>query len=337
MLSMREPHAKRIINTVKFGAWIHEHDLSLEEQIRAGQQSGLRSIRSYSLDYSQRAATVLKEEGLSLLAGMHIDGESLVDDWRKQVNLEELAEITKLGVELEGICVGNELREGGDAADKKQFTARLSFGLANVLHTYRRWLDDHGITVPLTYAMEGIVFDQYGTFHEWIWPLIDACDIVSINLYPMGIPEWFTFGAFDESRKFLNDQRVRHNRLALFDLQLRQILTQLERVDKPMMFSETGFPSAIAYRVEKQELVIPESDNDLYAAAMAEFLRRVHSINTDFKDRIKSLYFYEWRDNLYHSKIWNIEQSPIHVAFGLCDRFGTPKFDIRKLLTQDNS
>lgn len=322
---------------MKFGAWIHERDLSLEEQVLAAWQSGLQSIRSYSLDYSRRAAPALKRYDLSLLAGMHIEGESLADNWRQQVNLEDLAEITKLGVELEGICVGNELREGGDAADKKRFTARLSFGLANVLNTYRHWLDDHAISVPLTYAMEGIVFDQYGTFHEWIWPLIDACDIVSINLYPMGIPEWFTFGAFAESRRFLTDRRVRNDRLNLFELQLRRVLEQLESLNKPMIFSETGFPSAISYRVENEELVIPETDNDLYAAAMAEFLARVHSVNTDFKERIKALYFYEWRDNLYHSKIWNVEQSPIHVAFGLCDRFGIPKFDIRKLLAEDNS
>jgi len=322
---------------MKFGAWIHEHDLSLDEQILAARQSGLRSIRSYSLDYSRRAAPALKLYDLSLLAGMHIEGESLVADWRQQVKLEELAEITKLGVELEGICVGNELREGGDAADKKQFTARLSFGLASVLNTYRHWLDEHGISVPLTYAMEGIVFDQYGTFHEWIWPLIDACDIVSINLYPMGVPEWFTFGAFAESRRFLTDRRVRNDRLNLFELQLRQVLTQLERVDKPMMFSETGFPSAVGYQIEDKSLVIPQNDNDLYGAAMAEFMTRIHTVNADFNGRIKSLYFYEWRDNLYHSKIWNVEESPIHVAFGLCDRFGTPKFDIRKLLAEDNS
>ncbi len=322
---------------MKFGAWIHDHDLSLEEQILAARQNGLQSIRSYSLDYSRRAVPILKQNGMSLLAGMHIDGESLVADWRQQVNFAELTEITKLGVKLEGICVGNELREGGDAADKKRFTARLSFGLANVLNTYRHWLDEHGIAVSLTYAMEGIVFDQYGTFHESMWPLIDACDIVSINLYPMGIPEWFTFGAFAESRRFLTERRVLNNRLNLFELQLRQVLNQLERVDKPMMFSETGFPSAIGYRVENEELVIPETDNDLYADAMADFMTRIHTVNADFNGRIKALYFYEWRDNLYHSKIWNVEQSPIHVAFGLCDRFGIPKFDIRKLLAEDNS
>ena len=321
---------------MKFGAWIHEHDLALDEQILAAQQSGLRSIRSYSFDYSRRVVPALKQHGMSLLAGMHIEAESLVADWRQQVNIEELAEITKLDVELEGICVGNELREGGDAADRKRFTARLSFGLANVLNTYRHWLDEHGISVPLTYAMEGIVFDQYGTFDEWIWPLIDACDIVSINLYPMGVPEWFTFGAFDESRKFLKDRRVRNDRLNLFELQLRQVLTQLERVDKPMMFSETGFPSAIGYQIEDKSLVIPQNGNDHYGAAMGEFMIRIHTVNADFNDRIKSLYFYEWRDNLYHSKISNVEQSPIHVAFGLCDRFGIPKFDIRKLLAEDN-
>jgi hypothetical protein len=321
---------------MKFGAWIHERDLSLEEQILTARQNGLQSIRSYSLDYSQHAAPILKQHGLSLLAGMHIEAEALAADWRSQVRLDDLSEIHNLGVDLEGICVGNELRQGGDAFDTKQFTARLAFGLANVLDTYRRWMDERGITTPLTYAMEGIVFDRHGTFYEWIWPLIDACDIVSINLYPMDVPAWFTFGAFEESRKFLTDLRVRNDRLNLYELQLRQVLTQLERVDKPMMFSETGFPSAIGYQIEDQTLVIPQTDNDLYGAAMADFITRIQTVNADFKDRIKALYFYEWRDNLYHSKIWNVEQSPIHVAFGLCDRFGVPKFDIRRLLAEDN-
>ena len=319
---------------MKFGAWIHEHDLSLETQIRAAQQSGLHSIRSYSLDYSHRAAPLLKQHGLSLLAGMHIDAEALVADWRSQVRLDELAEIHNLGVELEAICVGNELREGGDDPASKRFTARLAFGLANVLDTYRRWMAEHGFSTPLTYAMEGIVFDQYGTFHEWVWPLIDACQIVSINLYPMDEPAWFTFGAFDESRKFLTDRRVRNDRLNRYEMQLRQVLTQLERMDKPMMFSETGFPSAVGYQVENETLVIPQTDNAVYESAMREFLARIRTVNADFNHRIQALYFYEWRDNLYHSKIWNIEQSPIHVAFGLCDRFGVPKFDIQKLLIE---
>jgi hypothetical protein len=317
---------------MKYGAWIHERDLSLDEQIRAARQSGLQSIRSYSLDYARRAVPALQQHGMSLLAGMHIEAEALAADWRSQVRLEELAEIHNLGVELEGICVGNELRQGGDAFDSKRFTARLAFGLANVLDTYRRWMSERGLATRLTYAMEGIVFDRYGTFHEWVFPLIDACDIVSINLYPMDVPAWSTFGAFDESRKFLTDRRVRRNRLNLYELQLRQVLSQLESMEKPMIFSETGFPSAIGYTIENETLVIPQTDHGIYESAMSEFMACIRTVNADFKHRIKALYFYEWRDNVYHSKIWNIEHSPIHVAFGLCDRFGVPKFEIQKLL-----
>ena len=319
---------------MKYGAWIHEHNLSLDEQIQAARQSGLRSIRSYSLEYGRRAVPALKQHGMSLLAGMHLEAEALAADWRSQIRFEELAEIHDLGVELEGICVGNELRQGGDAFDSKRFTARLAFGLANLLDTYRRWMGERGFSTPLTYAMEGIVLDHDGTFYEWVFPLIDACDIVSINLYPMDVPAWSTFGAFEESRKFLTERRARHDRLNLYELQLRRVLSQLERMDKPMMFSETGFPSAIAYTMENETLVIPQTDNLLYESAMREFMARIRVVNAEYRDRIKALYFYEWRDNLYHSKIWNIEQSPIHVAFGLCDRFGRPKFDIHKLLCE---
>src|SRR5512142_1007375 len=169
---------------------------------------------------------------MSMLAGMHVDSQALVQDWRSQMHLDELARMIDLGVELEGICVGNELREGGDAPDQKRFTARLSFGLANVLEAYRRWLVDHGYSVPLTYAMEGIVLDEEGRFHEWLWPLVDACDIVGLNLYPMDNAAWFTFGAFNESRLLLCDERIRHDRLLLFELRLRAILQQLEGTGK---------------------------------------------------------------------------------------------------------
>jgi hypothetical protein len=319
---------------MKFGAWIHESGISLAEQIASANQYGLKSIRSYSLDYSQRAAPSLAEHDMSLLAGMHIDAAALAADWRSQVRLEELAAIHDLGVDLAGICVGNELRQGGDHPDDKRFTARLSFGLANVLDTYRRWMDERDITTPLTYAMEGIVFDQGGTFHEWVWPLIDVLDVVSVNLYPMGVPEWHGWGAFEESRKFLTDPQVRTARLDIMETQLRRVLEQLQSVDKPVLFSETGFPSATDYHLENEKLVVPESDHDLYRAAMNEFMTRIRSVQKDFNNRIIALYFYEWRDNLYHSKIWNIEQSPIHVAFGLCDRFGRPKFDIQKLISE---
>jgi len=318
---------------MRYGAWIHTgDDLSLEAQLAVAAGSGLTAIRSYGIGYAERAALALQRFDMRLLAGMHIDAEALVADWRSQVRLDELARYHELGVPLDAVCVGNELREGGDAPDQKRFTARLSFGLANVLATYRRWLDDHGYATPLTYAMEGIVLDAEGRFFEWLWPLVDACDIVGLNLYPMDNAAWFTYGAFEESRRFLHDTRVRHDRLALFELHLRSVLAQLEGLSKPLILTETGFPSAVDYTIEKDHWVIPEHDRAAYAAAMGEFLGRIRTVDAEYGGAIRSLYFYEWRDNLYHPKIWNVEQSPIHVAFGLCDRGGAPKFDVGSLL-----
>ena len=318
---------------MKIGAWIHGYDdIPLDEQIALAAENGLQTIRCYHIGYAEKAASALKRTEMSLLAGMHVQAETLVEDWRSQVRLGELARYHELGVPLEGICVGNELREGGDEPGKKRFTARLSFGLANVIALYRQWLDEHGYTTPLTYAMEGIVLNREGYFNEWLWPLIDACDVVSLNGYPMGNSAWFTFGAFEESRRFLQDSRTRNDRLALFELRLRQALQQLEQVDKPVFLSETGFPSAVGYHMEGERLVVPESDNERYGEVMHEFISLIHRVNADYRRRIQAIYFYEWRDNLHHAKIWNVEQSPIHVAFGLCDRFGVPKFDIKGLI-----
>lgn len=321
---------------MKYGAWIHGGGgITLESQIRLAAQNNLMTIRSYDLKYAEMVAPLLKQLGISLLAGVHIDSQGLVQDWHSQVHLEELARYAQLGVALEGICVGNELREGGDAPDQKRFTARLSFGLANVLDIYRRWLGEHGYSIPLTYAMEGIVLDEAGRFQEWLWPLVDACDIVGLNLYPMDNAAWFTFGAFEQSRMFLCDERIRHDRLALFEMRLRAVLQQLEGIGKPLILTETGFPSAVGYHLEGENQVVPETDAAAYRQAMGEFIGRINQVNGEYGGRIQALYFYEWRDNLYHSKIWNVEQSPIHVAFGLCDRYGVPKLDIRALLTKE--
>ena len=318
---------------MKVGVWIHDADeLPLDGQIALAAQHGLDTIRCYGVEYAAKAAPALKQAGMSLLGGIHVDSEGLLRDWRSQVRLDELGRYHELGVPLAGICAGNELREGGDAPDKKRFTARLSFGLANVLAVYRQWLHEHKLTTPLTYAMEGIVLDREGDFYEWLWPLIDACDAVGLNLYPMDAPAWFTFGAFKESRRFLCDPRARHDRLALFDVQLRRVLQQLERADKPLILTETGFPSAIGYHRQGERLIVPESDNARYGEAMQEFMALIRRANAEYGGRIQALYFYEWRDNLYHPKIWNVEQSPIHTAFGLCDRMGMPKFDLAAMV-----
>jgi len=318
---------------VKVGAWIHDHDdVALDEQVALAAKAGLQTIRSYRLVYAEKVLPALKKLKLSLLAGLYVRADDLVGDWRSQVHLDKLARYHEMGVPLEAVCVGNELREGGDDPVSKRFTARLSFGLANVMDTYRRWLDAHGHETPLTYAMERIVFDNDGYFYEWLWPLIDVCDVVSLNVYPMGDRDWFTYGAFEESRRFLYDARERNRRLALFELQLRRVLDQLAEVGKPVILSETGFPSAVGYRKEGERLLVPESDDERYGELMVEFASLLRRIDRDYGGLIRAVYFYEWRDNLYHRKIWNVEQSPIHIAFGLCDRFGTPKFDLEKLV-----
>jgi hypothetical protein len=318
---------------MKYGAWVHTgDDVSLEEQLAVAAGCGLSAIRSYSLSYAERAAPILHDMGVQLLAGMHIDSAGLVENWRSQVRLEELERYHELGVPLDAICVGNELREGGDAPDQKRFTARLSFGLANVLDTYRRWLDDHGLDTPLTYAMEGIVLDAEGRFYEWLWPLVDACDSIGLNLYPMGNEAWFTYDAFEESRRFLQEPRTRNNRLALFELHLRRVLAEVSAAGKRLILTETGFPSAVGYHIEGEKWVIPDHDTEAYGRVMGDFLGRIRQADRDYAGTLQSLYFYEWRDNLHHAKIWNVEQSPIHVAFGLCDRHGKPKVDIGALL-----
>lgn len=318
---------------MKIGTWIHSHeDIPLEKQILLAAENGLQSIRSYYISYIEETAPALKQTAMSLLGGIYVDSEALAEDWRSQVRLDELARYHELGVPLEAICVGNELREGGDDPGKKRFTARLSFGLTNVLHTYRQWLDEHGYSTPLTYAMEGIAFDEGGLFHEWVWPLVEACDVVSVNLYPMDDRAWFTYGAFEESRRFLHDVRERNLRLTIMELHLRRILEQLVRAGKPLLLTETGFPSAVGYHTEGDRLVVPESDNERYGELMVALIDLIRRVNANYDGRIKAIYIYEWRDNLYHHKIWNVEQSPIHAAFGLCDRFGVPKFDIKELI-----
>lgn len=318
---------------IKAGIWIHgQNDIPLDDQIATAAENGLQSIRSYHIGYAEKAAPALKQSGMSLFGGMYVDAAALVKDWRSQVRLDELARYHELGVPLEAICVGNELREGGDAPDKKRFTARISFGLANVISTYRHWLDEHGYATPLTYAAEGIAFNAEGYFHEWVWPLIDICDIISLNAYPMGRSAWFTFDAFEESKRFLFDSHTRDDRLARFEQRLRRTLGELKQAGKGVFLSETGFPSAVGYHIEGERLVIPESDNARYGEVMYQFVDLICKVNDDCGGCIRALYFYEWCDNIYHGKIWNEEQSPIHAAFGLCDRFCVPKVNIKGLV-----
>src|SRR5687767_12302797 len=99
---------------MRVGAWFHNHDdLPLEGQLELAAQSGIVAARAYEIAYAERIAPALRQHNLSLLAGIDINSDALLRDWRSQVRFEELMRYIDLGVPLDGLCVGNELREGG--------------------------------------------------------------------------------------------------------------------------------------------------------------------------------------------------------------------------------
>ena len=326
---------------MKFGAWIHGRSKpSLTESILQAGAAGLESIRSYSIEYSREVAPTLKIAGLSLLAGMHIDAPALAADWRSQLNFEELEANLELGVELAGICVGNELREGGDDFDTKEFTGKLAEGLANVLNAYRNLIKLKGRNVPLTYANEAITFNPDGSVRPETLPMLEACDIIGVNLYPMEGVGWQGEEAFVLNRQLLMDKPTQDAQFEKFESQLRTVMAAVKKLDKTAILTETGFPSAIDFILTGQ--IAPGQERyagvharEAYENAMHRFLGIIKSVNYEYNERIQAVYFYEWQDNLYHRKIWNIEKSPIHVAFGLNDQDGIPKLDIPRLIEEN--
>ena len=107
----------------------------------------------------------------------------------------------------------------------------------------------------------------------------------------MGNAAWFTYGSFEESRRFLHDLRARHDRLALFEYQLRRVLQALERAGKPLILTETGFPSAVGYHVEGERRVVPHNDPERYAVAMQEFVTLIARANRDYENLLAGTVF----------------------------------------------
>src|SRR5688572_9192060 len=127
---------------MKVGAWFHNHDeVSLDGQFALAAEAGIVSARAYDVDYARLIAPLLRRHKMSLLAGLDVDADALLADWRTQVCYEKLATYLALHVDVAGICVGNELREGGDHPDQKRFSPGLATNLASLIRTYRHWLD----------------------------------------------------------------------------------------------------------------------------------------------------------------------------------------------------
>ena len=71
--------------------------------------------------------------------------------------------------------------------------------------------------------------------------------------------------------------------------QLLWLLQQLERVDKPMIQSETGFPLATGYRMGGDRLVGPESDNLRCGEVMRQFVNLIPPRECRYNDRVRAL------------------------------------------------
>lgn len=315
--------------SVKLGAWVHNEDgAPLAPHFHAAAAAGLSFVRCYHLGYAEAAAGDLRAAGLSLVGGMHFDASALLDDWRSQLNLDELTRYHDLGIHLDALCLGNELREGGDDPYLKRFSPALTQAMLRVLDASRNHLATHGFSTPLTCALEGTVYDLEGQFHPWVLPLLDAVDVVALNLYPMDNDAWFTTGAFEENRRLLEEPMERRRRFEAFERRLRRILAQL---GKPVWLSETGFPSAVAFHQGDGPAVLPVHNVTAYGSAMDEFVDLLHAVSRDVDGRLQAACFYEWRDNPCHRAIWGVPPSPIHAVFGLCDQSGIAKFDLRRL------
>jgi len=303
------------------GAWFHNADGKLDsEQLRTASDAGLTSIRSYNYSYVVQLSSALKSMEMSVYAGIHVQAEDILRDPYSQIKMDIASRYFDLDIPMTALCVGNELRDPWTELGKWTLSEKLASNLAVVISELKKWLVDHGYSIPITYAMEGPF-----PWNDWLLPVIEACDIISINHYPIKGRHWFGEGGFEENRKFLTDKRERELLMLDYELVLRQVMERIADMDKELILSETGLPSGIAFGRE-QNLVIPEHDLHAFEDVYRRLLSIIYRVNADYDDRIKAVYFYEWRDNLYHAKIQS-ENSPIHNCFGLCHGDGTPKFN----------
>jgi len=311
------------------GAWFHNHDGKLRpEQLRTASAAGLTTIRSYNYSYVAQLAPALKAMKMSIYAGVYVHAEDILRDPYSQIKRGVASRYFELDIPMTALCVGNELRDPWIEIGKWTLSDKLVSNLAIVISELKKWLVDQGYNVPITYAMEGPF-----PWKEQISPVVEACDIISINHYPIKGRHWFGEGGFAENKKFLTDKREHELLMLEYELALRQVMEKVTSMDKGLILSETGLPSGVAFRRE-QSIFVPEHNPDAFESAYQRLLSIIYRVNADYGGRIKAVYFYEWRDNLYHSKIQS-ENSPIHTCFGLCYSDGTPKFDLR-ILTEDS-
>lgn len=328
------------------GAWFHTSGLNKVEDygFKKAREAGFISARTYDYEHSKKIAKELRRHNMSLYAGFHVDAASLLRDWTSQLKQDHILTTCQMGVPLVALCFGNELREyeAGELPNWK-FTGRLAFALSRLIESTKAFVLDHGIDVPLTYAMESFGLGSDGKMLEWVVPIVETVDVFSTNCYPMDAKDWFTLKAFDHNERFLRDRREANSRLLRFEYRLRCLLDELERYDKSLILSEIGLHAGIGFRVAKSicsesmiikvrsgEEIIPVQYPEGFERVYLELMSVINKVSKDYPNRIRGIYLYEWRDNPFHSKIQS-EDSPVHACFGLCYVDGTPKFNLSKL------
>ena len=106
---------------MKIGAWIHDYDdVSLNEQIELAAENGLQTIRSYHIGYAEGVVEALKRTGMSLLAGMPVDAEAMID-------------VDSTGAEA--------LRQAITLLTERDIT----FAVSRADQPFRSWMDKYGL------------------------------------------------------------------------------------------------------------------------------------------------------------------------------------------------
>jgi len=330
------------------GAWFHPSGIKRIEEsgFADAVKVGVKAARTYNYEHSEKIANILVNLNMSLYAGIGIDSEKLLKDWRSEIKRDQILKTLSLNVPLVAICLGNELREytEGEIPNWK-FSGRLAFALSNLIIEVKKFVQEHGFNAPITYAMEGFGLGANGKLQEWVVPVVEATDIYSVNCYPMEAKDWFTLDAFKRNKEFLTNDKEANLRLVKFEFMLRSLLNELEKYDKYLLLSEFGVHAGVNYKVvdnggngEKAGVIeildgrkiLPIQDANNFMKIYIRLANLISRVNRDYSGRIKGVFIYEWRDNPFHRKI-KTENSPVHACFGLCYVDGTPKFDISKI------
>lgn len=311
------------------GTWFHNDDGSLNGQhVVSAYREGISLVRSYAFEHIAPIVDMIRQCDMGVLAGIHVDPEEVLTRPHDVALTGELRAYLESGVRLHAVCIGNELRDPWTAIGQWTFSEELAFKFCIVLERARTLLTELGESdLRLTYAME-----RPFPWEPWLQPVVDACDFVSINLFPIENRHWFGPASMNANRSMLLSRNEQKLLLLKYDIALREVLERSRAVGKRVILSETGIPSGVSYewrgeRVVSQHLIEP------WQEMLCEMMEIVMEANDDYGGAIEAVYLYEWRDNCCHSKRM-VEDSPAHASFGLCFDDGLEKADVKQIVSR---